>query len=99
MVFLFAHSNYPISGQTETIDLTEQSSRSDHSQKIFRRSNVNKSMHSTIDSDGLPYVGQVGLVFYSSYLNITFLVLTLTNNLKTFRQYNKINPITAPMMR
>ena len=56
-------------------------------------------MHSTIDSDGLPYVGQVGLVFYSSYLNIIFLVLTLTNNLKTFRQYNKINPITAPMMR
>lgn len=39
--------------QTETIDLTERG------QSVFRRSNVDKSTHSLIDSDGLPYVGQV----------------------------------------
>lgn len=44
--------------QTETIDLTEQSSKSDRSQRIFRRSNLDKSSHHLIDSDGLPYVGQ-----------------------------------------
>ncbi|XP_062174950.1 DNA-directed RNA polymerase I subunit 2 [Alnus glutinosa] len=45
--------------QTETIDLSNQSNRSERSQRIFRRSNVDKSMHSLIDSDGLPYVGQM----------------------------------------
>ncbi|KAL5564528.1 hypothetical protein UlMin_027692, partial [Ulmus minor] len=44
--------------QTETIDLTDQSNRSDRNQTMFRRSNVDKSMSSSIDSDGLPYVGQ-----------------------------------------
>ncbi|XP_062109933.1 DNA-directed RNA polymerase I subunit 2 [Humulus lupulus] len=44
--------------QTETVDLSDQGSRSDRSQTMFRRSNVDKSMHSLIDSDGLPYVGQ-----------------------------------------
>ncbi|VVA32071.1 PREDICTED: DNA-directed RNA polymerase [Prunus dulcis] len=42
--------------QTETIDLSDQKSRSDRSRKFFRRSNINKN--SSIDSDGLPYVGQ-----------------------------------------
>nr|POE55406.1 dna-directed rna polymerase i subunit 2 [Quercus suber] len=68
--------------QTETIDLTEQSSRSDHSQKIFRRSNVNKSMHSTIDSDGLPYVGQTiqqNQPYYCTYDEVT----------STTRPYNR----------
>ncbi|KAG6650617.1 DNA-directed RNA polymerase I subunit 2 isoform X1 [Carya illinoinensis] len=45
--------------QTETLDLSDQSSRSERSQRMFRRSNVDKSMHSSIDSDGLPYVGQM----------------------------------------
>ncbi|XP_052192678.1 DNA-directed RNA polymerase I subunit 2-like [Diospyros lotus] len=44
--------------QTETIDLTEQSGKADRGQRIFRRSNLDKSAHSLIDSDGLPYVGQ-----------------------------------------
>lgn len=45
--------------QTETIDLADDGSKSDRSQKMFRRNRDNKSMHSVIDSDGLPYVGQV----------------------------------------
>ncbi|KAF8389487.1 hypothetical protein HHK36_026182 [Tetracentron sinense] len=44
--------------QTETIDL-EQSGKSDQALKMFARSNADKSMHSLIDSDGLPYVGQI----------------------------------------
>lgn len=44
--------------QTETIDLAQRGGRSDRSQRIFRRSNLDKSVHSLIDSDGLPYVGQ-----------------------------------------
>ncbi|KAA8537344.1 hypothetical protein F0562_026969 [Nyssa sinensis] len=44
--------------QTETIDLSEQSGKSDRSQRMFRRSNLDKSVHSLIDSDGLPHVGQ-----------------------------------------
>ncbi|CAK9159047.1 unnamed protein product [Ilex paraguariensis] len=43
---------------TETIDLAEQSGKLDRSQRIFRRSNLDKSSHSVIDLDGLPYVGQ-----------------------------------------
>nr|XP_018632653.1 DNA-directed RNA polymerase I subunit 2 isoform X3 [Nicotiana tomentosiformis] len=45
--------------QTETIDLTEQSAKSDRAQRVFRRSYLDKSSHQLIDSDGLPYVGQV----------------------------------------
>ncbi|KAJ0045240.1 hypothetical protein Pint_06132 [Pistacia integerrima] len=45
--------------QTETIDLADDGSRSDRSQRAFRRNRDNKSMHSVIDSDGLPYVGQL----------------------------------------
>lgn len=44
--------------QTETIDLAQRGGRSDHSQRIFRRSNLDKLVNSLIDSDGLPYVGQ-----------------------------------------
>lgn len=62
---------YPIFVQTETIDLSDQSSRSERSQRMFRRSNVDKSMQSLIDSDGLPYVGQVGHAFFcSSHISI-----------------------------
>lgn len=51
--------------QTETIDLTEQSAKSDRAQRVFRRSYLDKSSHQLIDSDGLPYVGQVrGCLFF-----------------------------------
>ncbi|XP_057453596.1 DNA-directed RNA polymerase I subunit 2 isoform X2 [Lotus japonicus] len=42
--------------QTETVDLTEQGSRSDPSSRMFRKSNIEKSK---LDSDGLPHVGQM----------------------------------------
>ncbi|KAK2634349.1 hypothetical protein Ddye_029141 [Dipteronia dyeriana] len=44
--------------QTETIDLSTESNKSDRSQRMFRRNKDDKSVHSLIDSDGLPYVGQ-----------------------------------------
>lgn len=56
-------SSIVVNWQTETIDLSEQSGRSSRSQKLFRRSNIDKSVRSHIDSDGLPYVGQVSLIF------------------------------------
>lgn len=71
IVYLFIHlNNWCV--QTETIDLSDQGSRSERSQKMFRRSDVDKSMHSLIDSDGLPYVGQVVSV---SLFNMTFFVV------------------------
>lgn len=45
--------------QTETIDLADQKFKSNRAMKIFKRSNLDKSTHSFIDSDGLPYVGQM----------------------------------------
>lgn len=45
--------------QTETIDLSDENNKSDRGQRMFRRSNVDKSANSLIDSDGLPYVGQM----------------------------------------
>ncbi|XP_020237492.1 DNA-directed RNA polymerase I subunit 2 [Cajanus cajan] len=45
--------------QTETIDLSEQGARSDRSSRIFRKSNIDKSACPSIDSDGLPHVGQM----------------------------------------
>ncbi|KAH0970943.1 hypothetical protein GBA52_023099 [Prunus armeniaca] len=42
--------------QTETVHLSDQKSRSDGSQKYFRESNIER--HRSIDSDGLPCVGQ-----------------------------------------
>ena len=47
--------------QTETIDLSDENNKSDRGQRMFRRSNVDKSANSVIDSDGLPYIGQVSL--------------------------------------
>lgn len=44
--------------QTETIDLTELGSQAERSSTIFRKSNLDKGCHS-IDSDGLPHVGQM----------------------------------------
>ncbi|GKV39647.1 hypothetical protein SLEP1_g47390 [Rubroshorea leprosula] len=45
--------------QTETIDLTDEGSKFERGQRIFKRDHLDKSSHSFIDSDGLPYVGQV----------------------------------------
>ncbi|VFQ91511.1 unnamed protein product [Cuscuta campestris] len=48
--------------QTETVDLAEQSAKSDRVQKMFKRSYNKKNpqhlIDRLIDSDGLPYVGQ-----------------------------------------
>ncbi|XP_058226020.1 DNA-directed RNA polymerase I subunit 2 [Rhododendron vialii] len=60
--------------QTETIDLAEQGSKSSRSHRMFRRSNLDKSVSSLIDSDGLPYVGQTlnpGDPYCSVYDEIT----------------------------
>ncbi|KAK7317376.1 hypothetical protein RJT34_01538 [Clitoria ternatea] len=45
--------------QTETIDLAEQARGSDRSSRMFRRSNIDKSACPSLDSDGLPHVGQL----------------------------------------
>lgn len=63
----------PVIVQTETIDLSDENNKSDRGQRMFRRSNVDKSANSLIDSDGLPYVGQVSLFFFLLLL-ATFLI-------------------------
>ncbi|XP_058097743.1 DNA-directed RNA polymerase I subunit 2 isoform X2 [Magnolia sinica] len=45
--------------QVETFDLADQRTKSDPGFKVFARSNTDRSQNSLIDSDGLPYVGQV----------------------------------------
>lgn len=50
--------------QTETIDLSEIKGKFGQGNGIFRRSNTNKSAHACVDSDGLPYVGQVGEQYF-----------------------------------
>ncbi|KAK4802063.1 hypothetical protein SAY86_000266 [Trapa natans] len=60
--------------QTETIDLSEQSRKSDRGRSSFRRSVTDKSTHSHIDADGLPYVGQMicpGDAYCSIYNEVT----------------------------
>ncbi|XP_020263709.1 DNA-directed RNA polymerase I subunit 2 isoform X2 [Asparagus officinalis] len=57
--------------QTESIDLAERQEKS--SKKVFARSN-DKSMSSSIDSDGLPYIGQMVKPkepLYSTYDDLT----------------------------
>ncbi|KAI9111297.1 hypothetical protein K1719_017709 [Acacia pycnantha] len=44
--------------QTETIDLTERG-RFGQASKMFRRSNIDKESSRFLDSDGLPFVGQM----------------------------------------
>ncbi|VVA93013.1 unnamed protein product [Arabis nemorensis] len=66
--------------QTEAIDLSDQKSRSDNGHRRFRRSNVDRSAHSRIDADGLPYVGQKiypNEPYCSIYDNITNSTKTL----------------------
>ncbi|KAF6158224.1 hypothetical protein GIB67_015018 [Kingdonia uniflora] len=60
--------------QVETIDLEDQSRKSDKVLSLFARSNLNKSSHSSIDSDGLPHVGQIiqpGEPYCSTYNTIS----------------------------
>ncbi|PKI68716.1 hypothetical protein CRG98_010773 [Punica granatum] len=45
--------------QMETIDLAEQSRRSNRTQRSFKRSNIDRSNKSRIDADGLPFIGQM----------------------------------------
>ncbi|KAE8670626.1 DNA-directed RNA polymerase I subunit RPA2-like isoform X2 [Hibiscus syriacus] len=45
--------------QTETIDLCDGKSKSDRGQRIFKREHSDKAISSFVDSDGLPYIGQV----------------------------------------
>ncbi|KAL8495938.1 hypothetical protein ACS0TY_019889 [Phlomoides rotata] len=69
--------------QTETIDLAEQNIRSERTHRSFGRSNLDKSSHHLIDSDGLPYVGQrisLNDPYCSTYNSITSKVTT--NKLK-----------------
>lgn len=63
MTFSFS----PTFGQTETIDLSDDGNKVDRGQKLFRRNKDAKSLHSVIDSDGLPYVGQVCHMFSTLY--------------------------------
>lgn len=68
--------------QTETIDLSDQSSRC-RGQRMFRRDIHDRSTHSFIDSDGLPYVGQMihpNQPYCSIYNEVTN--TTRTNNRK-----------------
>ncbi|KAK1305133.1 DNA-directed RNA polymerase II subunit RPB2 [Acorus calamus] len=56
--------------QVESVDLAKNHDRADKEVKIFARSNLDKSVHSSIDSDGLPYIGQrinPGEPLYSTY--------------------------------
>nr|XP_018632652.1 DNA-directed RNA polymerase I subunit 2 isoform X2 [Nicotiana tomentosiformis] len=67
--------------QTETIDLTEQSAKSDRAQRVFRRSYLDKSSHQLIDSDGLPYVGQ-RINPHEPYCTIYNEITSQTTNMK-----------------
>lgn len=87
-----------ITWQTETIDLSDQGNRSSRSQKMFRRSNIDTSVRSIIDADGLPYVGQVSLIFCVAILFFS-LGLKLTKFMMRFRWYNQMSLIVAFMMR
>ena len=50
---------YSIWLQTETVDLSEGRGRYDRMLKLFARSNKDTSANGLIDTDGLPYIGQV----------------------------------------
>ena len=86
--------------QTETIDLTEEGSRSDRSQKEFKRSALDRSADSLIDVDGLPYIGQVH-DFFGLDLFFQQCLLDLYGSLlaTSFRLYAQVNLIVAPTIR
>ncbi|KAL5720144.1 DNA-directed RNA polymerase [Ranunculus cassubicifolius] len=60
--------------QLESIDLEDQSGKTDPTKKTFHRSVTDKSSHSSIDLDGLPYVGKTiypDEPYYSTYDSVT----------------------------
>ncbi|CAK8540173.1 unnamed protein product [Lathyrus sativus] len=60
--------------QTETIDLAEQGPATERSSRVFRKSKLDKSSCPSIDSDGLPHVGQMirpDEPYCSSYNEVT----------------------------
>lgn len=67
-IFTYGQLNFLL--QTESIDLAERQEKS--SQKVFARSNDN-NMSSSIDSDGLPYIGQVCYMLRDCHLRCHFL--------------------------
>lgn len=67
-IFTYGQLNFLL--QTESIDLAERQEKS--SQKVFARSNDN-NMSSSIDSDGLPYIGQVCYMLRDCHLLCHFL--------------------------
>ncbi|KAI4382946.1 hypothetical protein MLD38_008837 [Melastoma candidum] len=61
--------------ETETIDLSDTKGKFGQGNGIFRRSNTNKSARACVDSDGLPYVGQILRPkdpYYSIYDEVNF---------------------------
>lgn len=76
----FAHGHIY---QTESIDLADDKNKSNRSNRVFRRSNLDKKSHAFIESDGLPYVGQrikPGEPYYSIHNEVTS--ITLNEKLK-----------------
>ncbi|CAL0303647.1 unnamed protein product [Lupinus luteus] len=67
--------------QTETVDLTDQSRKSDRSSRMFKKSNVEKYACPSLDSDGLPHVGQI-IRPDEPYCSIFNEVTSSTHNLK-----------------
>ncbi|KVI11384.1 DNA-directed RNA polymerase, subunit 2 [Cynara cardunculus var. scolymus] len=60
--------------QTESIDFADEKIKSDRGQRVFRRNYTKTETHSFIDSDGLPYIGQMikpGEPYYSTYNEVT----------------------------
>ncbi|KAF1896751.1 hypothetical protein Lal_00034451 [Lupinus albus] len=67
--------------QTETIDLNDQGRKSDRSSRMFKKSNVEKFACPSLDSDGLPHVGQM-IRPDEPYCSIFNEVTSSTHNLK-----------------
>lgn len=64
--------------QTETVDLSDQKSRSDGSRKYFRESNIES--YRSIDSDGLPCVGQVSIHVLEFYFLVYIILFRIVLN-------------------
>nr|GEY61324.1 hypothetical protein [Tanacetum cinerariifolium] len=60
--------------QTESIDLADGKGKS--RSRVFRRSNLDKKLHSYIDSDWLHYVGQKKMHFLLSSMSVVYVLTT-----------------------
>lgn len=95
--YLIPNSNIVL--QTHCIDLADKRDKSDQL-KIFARSN-DKSMNSPLDSDGLPYIGQVFYMPVEKYiLQFFFLTNTVCRIILifSFRKYIQVNHCTVLMI-